>query len=412
MNPLLSISFAIPFDQIEAPHVVAGIRELIAQAQAAIQAVIDAPAPRTYANTLLALDRCTEPLDVALNVVRHLETVVTTQELREAFNAIQPEASAFYSSIALNPGLWAALKAFAATEEAAQLLGLHSRNFTKTMDAFRRAGAELDEAGKKRSEAIDVELANVSTKYSENVLDATNAYELYLTDEAQLSGLPPSARAAARQSAESKGLPGWRFTLQQPSYLAVMTYLDDAATRETLYQAFSTRASTGDLDNRSLTTRLIELRREKAALLGFATFADLVLVERMAKTGAAARACPNDPVEAISLKTNSSSPSPASPSPPGISPTGPKSNASPFSTSTKKSSAPTSPFPKSWKACSKSPGASSVFSSSKSPALPFGMPTSVSTKFATKPPAPTLAASTPTSIPAKTSVAAPGWILS
>ena len=294
MNPLLSISFAIPFDQIEAPHVVAGIRELIAQAQAAIQAVIDAPAPRTYANTLLALDRCTEPLDVALNVVRHLETVATTQELREAFNAIQPEASAFYSSIALNPGLWAALKAFAATEEAAQLSGLHRRNFTKTMDAFRRAGAELDEAGKKRSEAIDVELANVSTKYSENVLDATNAYELYLTDEAQLAGLPPSARAAARQSAESKGQPGWRFTLQQPSYLAVMTYLDDPATRETLYRAFSTRASTGDHDNRGLTTRLIELRREKAALLGFATFADLVLVERMAKTGAAARAFRDD----------------------------------------------------------------------------------------------------------------------
>ena len=294
MNPLLSISFAIPFDQIEAPHVVPGIRELIANAQAAIQAVIDAPAPRTYANTLLALDRCTEPLDAALNVVRHLETVATTQELREAFNAIQPEASAFYSSIALNPGLWAALKAFATTEEAAQLTGLHRRNFTKTMDAFRRAGAELDEAGKKRSEAIDIELANVSTKYSENVLDATNAYELYLSDEAQLAGLPPSARAAARQSAESKGQPGWRFTLQQPSYLAVMTYLDDPATRETLYRAFSTRASTGNHDNRNLTTRLIELRREKAQLLGFKTFADLVLVERMAKTGAAARAFLDD----------------------------------------------------------------------------------------------------------------------
>ncbi len=294
MNPLLSITFAVPFDQIEAQHVVPGIRELIAQAQAAIQAVIDAPAPRSYANTLLALDRCTEPLDVALNVVRHLETVATTQELREAFNAIQPEASAFYSSIALNPGLWTALKQFAATEEAAQLSGLHRRNFIKTMDAFRRAGAELDDAGKKRSEAIDVELANVSTKYSENVLDATNAYELYLTDETQLAGLPPSARAAARQSAESKGQPGWRFTLQQPSYLAVMTYLDDPATRETIYRAFSTRASSGDHDNRNLTTRLIELRREKAQLLGFATFADLVLVERMAKNGAAARAFLDD----------------------------------------------------------------------------------------------------------------------
>jgi oligopeptidase A len=289
MNPLLSIPFAIPFDQIEAAHVVPGIRELIGRAQAAIDAVIHTPSPRTYENTLLALDHSTEPLDVALSIVRHLETVATTQELREAFNAIQPEASAFYSAIPLNASLWQALKDFAATPEAAALTGIHRRNFTKTMDAFRRAGAELDEAGKKRSEAIDVELAHLTTKYSENVLDSTNAFELYLTEEAQLAGLPPSARAAARQSAEAKGQPGWRFTLQQPSYVAVMSYLDDRGVRESLYRAYATRASSGDYDNRNLTTKILELRQEKAKLLGFANFADLVLVERMAKTGAAAR---------------------------------------------------------------------------------------------------------------------------
>lgn len=289
MNPLLSIPFAIPFDQIEAAHVVPGIRELIGRAQAAIEAVVNAPAPRTYENLLLALDQATEPLDVALNIVRHLETVATTQELREAFNAIQPEASAFYSSIPLNAGLWKALKEFAATAEAAALTGIHQRSFTKTLDAFRRAGADLDEAGKKRSEAIDVELANLTTKYSENVLDSTNAYELYLTEEAQLAGLPPSARAAARQSAEAKGQPGWRFTLQQPSYVALLTYLDDGSIRETVYRAYATRASSGEHDNRALTTKILELRQEKARLLGFANFADLVLVDRMAKTGAAAR---------------------------------------------------------------------------------------------------------------------------
>lgn len=290
MNPLLSIPFAIPFDQIESGHVVPGIRELIGRAQGAIEAVVNTPAPRTYENTMLALDHATEPLDVALNIVRHLETVSTTQELREAFNAIQPEASAFYSSIPLNAGLWNALKEFAATPEAEALTGIHRRNFTKTMDAFRRAGADLDEEGKKRSEAIDVELAHLTTKYSENVLDSTNAYELYLTEESHLAGLPPSARAAARQSAEAKGQPGWRFTLQQPSYVAVMTYLDDRAVRETLYRAYATRASSGDLDNRALTTKILQLRQEKAKLLGFANFADLVLVERMAKTGAAAQA--------------------------------------------------------------------------------------------------------------------------
>jgi oligopeptidase A len=294
MNPLLALPFGIPFDQIAADHVVPGIRELIGRAQTALDAVIDTPEPRTYANTLLALDQATEPLDVGLSVVRHLETVATTPELREAFNTIQPEASAFYSTIPLNAGLWRALREFAATPEAAGLTGIHRRNFTKTMDAFRRAGADLDEAGKKRSEAIDVELANLTTRYAENVLDSTNGFELYLTEESQLAGLPPSARAAARQSAESKGQAGWRFTLQQPSYVAALTYLDDRAVRETLYRAYVTRASAGQFDNAALTARILELRQEKAKLLGFANFADLVLVERMAKSGAAARAFVDD----------------------------------------------------------------------------------------------------------------------
>ena len=294
MNPLLQIPLVIPFDQIQAGHVVSGIRELIGRAQAAIDSVSNAPAPRTYANTLLAFDRATEPLDVGLSIVRHLEAVATTPELREAFNTIQPEVSALYSSIPLNAGLWRALQEFAATPEAATLTGIHRRNFTKTMDAFRRAGAELDEAGKKRSEAIDIELANLTTKYAENVLDSTNAFELYLTEESQLAGMPPSARAAARQSAEAKGRAGWRLTLQQPSYVAVLTYLDDRAVRETLYRAYATRASAGAYDNRALTVRILALRQEKARLLGFANFADLVLVERMAKTGAAARAFVDD----------------------------------------------------------------------------------------------------------------------
>jgi oligopeptidase A len=137
-------------------------------------------------------------------------------------------------------------------------------------------------------------LANLTTRYAENVLDSTNGFELYLTEESQLAGLPPSARAAARQSAESKGQAGWRFTLQQPSYVAALTYLDDRAVRETLYRAYATRASAGQFDNAALTARILELRQEKAKLLGFANFADLVLVERMAKSGAAARAFVDD----------------------------------------------------------------------------------------------------------------------
>ncbi len=164
-----------------------------------------------------------------MGVVRHLEAVATYPELRAAYNAAQPEVSAFYSGIPLHAGLWRAMQDFAATEEAARLEGERRRFLTKTIENFRRHGADLDPAGKQRLEEIDVELSRLTTKFAENVLDSTNAFELVITDPAGLAGLPPSAVAAARESAARKGREGWRFTLQAPDYFAVMTYLDDAA---------------------------------------------------------------------------------------------------------------------------------------------------------------------------------------
>ncbi|MBL8177500.1 MAG: M3 family metallopeptidase, partial [Bryobacterales bacterium] len=134
----------------------------------------------------------------------------------------------------------------------------------------------------------DVELAQLTTKFSEHVLDSTNAYEEIFTDAGQLAGLPESAMEAARASAKSKGKEGWRFTLQAPSYVALMTYLDDAAVRERFYRAYAGRASSGEHDNTPLVPRILGLRKEKATLLGFADFADMVLVDRMAKSGARA----------------------------------------------------------------------------------------------------------------------------
>jgi oligopeptidase A len=287
-NPLLSLSFTLPFDQIRAEHVEPAIAQLIAGARARIEAIATLDVPRTYENTMHALDHATEPLDVAFGVVRHLESVATYPELREAHNAVQGPASEFYSSIRLHDGLWNALKVYAETEDAKALTGVRARHLHKTLIAFRLSGADLDAAGKKRSAEIDVELTQLTTKFSENVLDATNSFEYVIADEAGLAGLPPSAIAAARQSAESKGLAGWRFTLQAPSYIPVLTYLDDRGVRETLYRAFATRAASGPYDNRELVLKILALRQEKAKLLGFAHFADLVLVDRMAKTGAAA----------------------------------------------------------------------------------------------------------------------------
>ncbi|MBL8238843.1 MAG: M3 family metallopeptidase [Bryobacterales bacterium] len=289
-NPLLSIPFAIPFDQIRAEHVEPAIAQLIAEARERIEAIAAWEGPRTYENTMYALDHATEPLDVAFGVVRHLESVATYPEFREAHNAVMGPASEFYSSIRLHGGLWAAVKAYAETEEAKGLSGVRARHLEKTMVAFRLSGADLDEAGKARSAEIDVELTQLTTKFSENVLDSTNSFELLISEETRLAGLPPSAVAAARQSAEQKGLAGWRFTLQAPSYMAVLTYMDDRGVREKLYRAYATRAVAAPNDNREILPRILALRKEKARLLGFAHFADLALVDRMAKTGAAAEA--------------------------------------------------------------------------------------------------------------------------
>jgi oligopeptidase A len=289
-NPLLSVVFDIPFDQILPEHVEPGVRTLIEQSQQRIDAIVADESERTFANTMLALETATENLDFALSVVRHLESVATNPELRAAWNAAEPLASAFYSQIPLNAGLWRQLKNFAETPEAKALTGTKRRFVDKTLDSFRRYGAELDPVGKKRLEEIDVELTRVTTKFSENVLDSTNAFEYLITDEAGLDGLPPSAIAAAKQSAELKGAEGWRFTLQAPSYVPVVTYLNDGGVREKFYRAFAARATEGERDNRPLIVRILELRKEKAALLSFGDFADFVLHDRMAHRGERAMA--------------------------------------------------------------------------------------------------------------------------
>jgi oligopeptidase A len=286
-NPLLHIEFEIPFDRVRAEHVEPAIAELLADARAKIEAIAADPAPRTYGNTLLALEKATERLDYAMGIVRHLEGVATYPELRAAYNAVEPLVSEFYSLIPLHAGLWKAIKAL--NESRPLLSPARQRLLTKTVDSFRRHGAELDDAGKSRLAEIDVALAKATTKYSENVLDSTNAFELIIEDEKDLAGLPPTARAAARASAESKGSNGWRFTLQAPSYQPLMTYLDNREIREQVYRAFATRASGGEFDNRPITADILKLRKEKAELLGYRDFSDLVLEDRMAKDGARAQ---------------------------------------------------------------------------------------------------------------------------
>ncbi len=291
-NPLLELAFEVPFDRIEAAHAVPAATQLLDRAKAAIEAIATSGA-RTYEGTLDALDAATEPLSRAIGVVGHLESVATTDELRTAYNTVLPEVAAFYASIALNAPLYQALRE-ASDNEGDSLSPTRRRHLDKTLDDFRRHGAELDDAGKQRLAELDVELTKITTRYAQNVLDSTNGFELLVTDEEDLAGLPPSAIDAARASAESKEQSGWRFTLQAPSYIAMMTYLDHAGLREQMWRAYNTRACEGPLDNRDLIGQILKLRREKSSLLGYEHFADLVLEDRMAKTGAQARTFVDD----------------------------------------------------------------------------------------------------------------------
>lgn len=287
-NPLLDQMLPIAFDEIKAEHVEPAIADLLRRMARRIEQIGSESTPRTYKDVILALDRATEPLDYAMALVRHLEAVRTTPEFRAAHNNVQGPVSAFYSSIPLNDKLWSAVKEVEVKSGAAHLEGVHKRFLQKTVTGFRRAGADLDAEGKKKLEAIEVALAEATTKFAENVLDATNAYELNIVDEARISGLPETAKLAARDSAKKKGKEGWRFTLQAPSYIAAMTYLDDRDIRRQLWEASNARGTNEPYDNRQLLTEILRLRREKAHLLGYADFADLVLEDRMAHKGAKA----------------------------------------------------------------------------------------------------------------------------
>lgn len=288
-NPLFELGEQIPFDRISAPDIEPGIRELVARTSRALDDLEASTATPSYAETLGALERATERLEVAMGVVEHLESTVTTPALREAYNAVLPEVSALWASIPLRTGLFRRLVAFSETPEAQALDATRKRFLDKTLAEFRRHGAELGSSEKERLRQLDGELAQVASRFAQNVLDDTSSFELVLDDEKKLAGMPPSAVEQARESATAAGKTGFRLTLHAPSVTAVLSYADDAELRRTIWLAYNDRGTSGEHDNRPLVSRLLQLRREKARLLGFAHFADLVIEERMAKTGADAR---------------------------------------------------------------------------------------------------------------------------
>jgi oligopeptidase A len=297
MNPLLSREYLIPFHQIRAEHVVPGVREALARAERELEDLVQHTGPRTYENTLRRLDALLEDVSRTVRPIAHLTSVISSPELREAYDTVVPEFSAFYARLPLNGRLWSALKEFAATPEAAALQGIHRRHLEKTTREFVRAGADLPPETKQRVEALRVELSQLQTQFANHTLDSTNAFELVVTDEADLAGLPDSALAQARAAAQARGVEGWRFTLQVPSYSPFMQYAENRELRRRMQQAYVNRAACEPFDNRPLVRRILELRRELAELLGFRDWADYVLEDSMAGTGERAVAFERDLAE-------------------------------------------------------------------------------------------------------------------
>lgn len=293
-NPLLSGRIPFPFDEIGPEHVVPAVRAALVRATAELEEIVEMEGPRTYENTMYALEAMSERLSRVVRPVSHLTAVMSTPELRQAYETVLPELSAFSARIPLNPGLWAAVRAYAETDEARSLTGVRKRHVEKLVRSFQRAGADLPPERKARVEALRVEMSRLTTEFANHVLDATNAWDLVITDEGDLEGLPGSARAQARAAAQGKGVEGWRFTLQLPSYQPFMQYSARRELRERMYHAYMNRASSGEHDNRPLVRRILELRRELAGILGFRDYADYALEEAMARSGARAVAFEED----------------------------------------------------------------------------------------------------------------------
>lgn len=289
-SPLLSLGAEIPWSSLDVADVEPAIDALLTRARGDV-AAIGASEVDDYEGVLGALEHALEPLSRAMAVLAHLEGVASTPALRAAYGIVHPKVAAFYGSLPLDAALYARLVAVERSEASAGTLDpVRRRHLDKTLADFRRHGAELDAAGKRRLAEIDVALAQVTHRFSTHVLDASNALELLVDDETKLAGLPESGRQLARASAEAKGKPGWRFTLQGPSVMGVLTYLDDAAIRRTIWEAYNRRAAEAPHDNAPLVVEILALRAEKAKLLGKADFSDLVLEDRMAERGAKAEA--------------------------------------------------------------------------------------------------------------------------
>ena len=289
--PFLQKDFPIRWSKLTPEHIERDLGKALEDAQAVIDEIAahsSTPVESlTYEATIGQLDEGIEPLNRAWGLVGHLDSVCNCPELREVYNKMLPKVTDFFSGIPLNDSLWKTVKAFGENQAAVQKLSpTKQRYIDETIADFRDHGADLPPEKKVRAAELQKRLAEVTQKYSENCLDAVNAWEKIVTDEAELAGLPETAISAAKQSAEQKGHKNaWRFTLTAPSLVPVLTYADSEALRRELWEAYAEIGRAKPYENQQLVTEILNLRNDLSRLIGKNNFADHVTERRMAASG-------------------------------------------------------------------------------------------------------------------------------
>ena len=288
-NPLLEMSGLPPFHKIKAEHVEPAIDELLAENRSKLARLLSTNEHYSWENLITPIEEMEDYLSRVWSPVSHMNSVVNSDALRDAYNNCLPKLSEYGTEMGQNVELYEAYQSIKDSPEFAKLDTAQKKIIDNALRDFHLSGIDLPIEKKKRFREIRQELSRLTSKYEENVLDATQAWSKHITDKKQLAGLPDSAFAMAKQAAEAKELDGWLFTLNFPSYYAVISYADDRALREEMYQAYSTRASdqgpnAGKWDNSEIMQDILALRHELALLLGYQNYAERSLATKMAET--------------------------------------------------------------------------------------------------------------------------------
>ena len=288
MNPLLDFSTLPRFSDVLPRQIQPAVAQLTAGASATVDTVANATLPPTWENFVVPLEEVSERLSRAWNVVGHLNAVVNSAALRDAYNGMLPTVTRFWTALSQDQRLYEKYQQIRASSATFALSAAQNKVLDNELRDFRLGGAELNAGNKARFKAIQEELSILMATFNDNVLDATNAFAHFVDDEVALAGLPADVKTVARAAAAKDGKSGWKITLHQPCYGPVMQYADFRPLREQLYRAYVTRASELDAhpeyDNGAVITRLLQLRAESASLLGYQNYAEVSLVSKMAET--------------------------------------------------------------------------------------------------------------------------------